>query len=135
MTHEGGTHGPRQDDALKRETRSEVRARRATRTEEWREPEPAGEDQPDATWAPEGKPGSGEGGEDPDGIQLRSDLARYLGRATFPASREDVLDTLASHQAPQRLADLVGRLPAGASLASFAALAEALGLPLERRPG
>lgn len=66
---------------------------------------------------------------------MRSDLARYPDRAAFPASREELLETLASHQAPERLAGLVARLSADATLASFAALAEALGLPLERRPG
>lgn len=135
MTQEGGTHGPRQDDALKRETRSEVQAGRSTRTEEWREPEPPGEDQPEATWAPEGRPGRGEGGHDPRDIQLRSDLARYLDRATFPASREQVLSTLAAHQAPQQLADVVAALPPGSAFASFAELANALGLPVERRSG
>ena len=50
MTQSGGTHGRVQDDARKRDTRSEVRAGRATRAEEWLEPEPPGDDQPEATW-------------------------------------------------------------------------------------
>lgn len=135
MAQEGGTHGPRQDDARKRETRSEMQAGRATRSEEWREPEPPGEDQPEATWAPEGRTGSGEGGPDPRDIQLRSDLARYLDRATFPASRERLLDTLAGHQAPQQLADLVAGLPPESAFANFWELARGLGLPVEHRPG
>src|SRR6266702_3328584 len=61
----GGTHGPREDDALKREVRSELQAHRATRSEEWLEPEPPGEDEPEATWAPEGRPGGSTPGESP----------------------------------------------------------------------
>ena len=53
----GGKYGSREDDALKREVRSELQAHRATRAEEWLEPEPPGEDEPEATWAPEGRPG------------------------------------------------------------------------------
>jgi hypothetical protein len=52
----GGMHGPRKDDALKREVRSELLANRATRAEEWLEPEPPGEDEPEATWALEAGP-------------------------------------------------------------------------------
>ena len=37
-----GTHGPREDDALKREVRSELQAHRATRAEEWLEPRAPG---------------------------------------------------------------------------------------------
>jgi hypothetical protein len=41
---------------------------------------------------------------------------------------------LASHQAEQRLLDLVSQLPAGARYASLAELLPALGLPIEERP-
>src|SRR2546429_986404 len=53
-----GTHGPREDDALKREVRSDLQAHRETRAEEWLEAEPPGEDEPEATWAPAGRPGA-----------------------------------------------------------------------------
>ena len=83
----GGTHGPREDDALKREVRSELQAHRATRAEEWLEPQPPGEDEPEATWAPEGRPGGTPPGESWETIELRSDLARHLDRTAFPATR------------------------------------------------
>jgi hypothetical protein len=75
---ESGTHGPREDDALKREVRSELQAHRATRAEEWLEPEPPGEDEPEATWVLEGRPGATPPGEDWETIELRSNLARHL---------------------------------------------------------
>jgi hypothetical protein len=129
-----GTHGPREDDALKREVRSELQAHRATRAEEWLEPEPPGEDEPEATWALEGRPGGTPPGQDWETIELRSDLARHLDRTAFPGTRAHLLETLAAHQAEQRLLDLVSSLPDGAMFANMGALLRALGLPIEERP-
>ena len=132
---ESGTHGPREDDALKREVRSELQAHRATRAEEWLEPEPPGEDEPEATWVLEGRPGATPPGEDWETIERRSNLARHLDRTAFPATRAHLLQTLTGHQAEQRLLDLVSALPESATFASLGELLRALGLPVEHRPG
>src|SRR6266516_410602 len=92
------------------------------------------EDEPEATWAPEGRPGGTPPGESWDTIELRSDLARHLDRTAFPATRERLLEILAAHQAEQRLLDLVSPLPEGATYASLAELLPAPGLPIEHRP-
>lgn len=131
MTHSSGTHGPRRDDALAREVRSEVQANRAVRTEEWREPEPPGEDQPDATFAPAGRTGGH--GLDPQDVQLRSDLARHLGRAAFPADRAGLLAELSGYHAPQQLLDMIAALPADHRYDRLAELLDELGLPVESR--
>jgi len=47
-------HSPLRDDQLKHETEGLVRASRTTHAEEWKDPEPSGEDQPDADRAPSG---------------------------------------------------------------------------------
>jgi hypothetical protein len=87
MSDSGGTHGPRHDDALKKALRGELQANRATRAQEWREPEPPGDDQPDATIVLSGRPGP-DRGPDRDDIQQRSDLARHLDRPpSRPAGR------------------------------------------------
>jgi hypothetical protein len=125
-----GTHGPREDDAIKRQDRSELQAH----GEEWPEPESAGEDEPEATWAPEGRFAGTPAGEDWGAIELRSDLARHLDRTAFPATRARLLETLEGHQAEQRLLDLVSPLPDGATFASLGELLRALGLPMEERP-
>jgi hypothetical protein len=126
MTHGGGTHGPRQDDALKKEVRGEVQANRATRTEEWREPEPPGEDQPDATWD------LSEGVDlRREAIQLRSDIARYLDHGAFPADRDGLLATMSSHEAPQPLLDLVATLQADVIFGGLADVTDALGLKVD----
>jgi hypothetical protein len=122
VSHTGSAHGPRKDDALKRETRGEVQANRATRVEEWREPEPPGEDQPDATWAP---------ADSPDPVQVRSDLARYFGRTTFPADRHRLRTVLARNTAPGPLLDLTAALPAQVTFHTLSDVLRALGLRLE----
>jgi hypothetical protein len=131
MDHGGGTHGPRQDDALKRETRSEVQAGRQTRVEEWREPEPPGEDQPAATWPLAGRPGGVPPGETAAGVQLRSDLARHLDRQAFPAGRAGLQRTLTDHNAPDWLVELVGSLSEDATFAGLTEVVHALGTPQE----
>jgi hypothetical protein len=125
-----GPHGPREDDALKREVRSELEGHR----EEWREPDLPDEDELEATGALEGRFGGTPPGEDWEAIELRSDLARHLDRTAFPATRAHLLETLAAHQAGQRLLDLVSSLPEGATFASLSELLPALGLPVEERP-
>src|SRR5204863_3935624 len=84
--------GPGLDDYLKQETRGLVQGGRSTRAEEWRDPEPAGEDQPTADRIfPEDRRGNPEGMTQTD-VDERSDIARSPGTAAFPADR----DTLAS---------------------------------------
>jgi hypothetical protein len=125
-----GTHGPAEDDAIKRQDRSELQAH----GEEWPEPESEGEDGADTAWAPEGRFAGTPHGEDWEAIELRSDLARHLDRAAFPATRAHLLETLEAHQAEQPLLDLVSSLPAGVTFASLGELLRALGLPVEERP-
>jgi hypothetical protein len=44
-------HGTRQDDELKHELVGTVRGNRSSRMEEWRDPEPPGDDDPDVPTA------------------------------------------------------------------------------------
>ena len=125
-----GTHGPAEDDAIKRQERSELQAH----GEEWPEPESAGEDESDAAWASQGRFAGTPGWEDWEAIGLRSDLARHLDRTAFPATRAHLLQALQEHEADQRLLDQVSSLPASARFASLHDLLQALGLPVEQRP-
>jgi hypothetical protein len=133
MSEQGSaTHGPREDDAIKQQDRSELRAH----GDEWPEPESSGEDEggTQEVWAPEGRFAGALPGEDFAAIELRSDLARHLDRATFPATRAHLLETLTAHQADDRLLDLVSSLPDGTTAGSLADLLRALGIPVEERP-
>jgi hypothetical protein len=130
---ESATHGRPEDDALKREFRSELERRRSTRGEDWREPDMPDEDEPDADRALTGSAGARLGAEDWDAVELRSDLARHLDRTAFPGTRAHLLKILEAHHAEQRLQDLVATLPGRPRYASLAELLTALGLPVEER--
>jgi hypothetical protein len=121
-----GTHGPAEDDAIKRQDREELQAHGGKY--------PDGEDgEPDATWAEEGR-FAGTPEEDWQAIDVRSDLARHLDRTAYPATRDQLLATLTEAGADQRLLDLVSALPGEARPASLGELLRALGVPVEHRP-
>jgi hypothetical protein len=122
-------HGAVEDDAIKRQDRSELQAR----GEEWPDPESA-DAEAGAVWAPEGRFGP-RPMEDWQTIELRSDLARRLNRTAFPATRSHLLEVLDAQDSGQRLVDLVSSLPDGASFGSLGELLRGLGLPVEERPG
>jgi hypothetical protein len=107
-------HSPHVDDQLKHETEGMVRAGRSTHAEEWKDAEPSGEDQPDADLAPEGTMhGATPGGMDPDDVDGRAELAGFIGKDPYPLVREQVIDLVKDRQAPDRVIDLVRRLPSG----------------------
>jgi hypothetical protein len=129
---ESATHARHEDDALKREFRSELQRRWAARGEDWREPDMPDEDEPEADRALAGSADALLAGvADRDAIELRSDLARHLDRTAFPGTRAHLLTILEAHSAGQPLRDLVASLPAGTRIASLADLLAALGLPVE----
>jgi hypothetical protein len=105
-------HGARVDDALEAEVRGMLQAGRDTRAEEWNSAEPSGEDQPDVDRAPHGTLHGGV----PDGmteedVEGRSELASYLGKEIWPAAPTTMIEKAREQNAPDRVIDLVERLP------------------------
>ncbi len=47
MERGSGKHSPREDEALKQELRGTLQGNRSSRAEEWRDPEPPADDDPD----------------------------------------------------------------------------------------
>lgn len=104
--------GPRLDDELKHDTEGVVRGGHDSRAEEWRGSEPSAEDQPTVGMRPQASAQEGP----PDGlsaaeVELRSELASYIGRAPYPMHRSDLLGLLAERHAPDVLVELVAGLP------------------------
>lgn len=123
---------PIRDDEIAKEMSGELRANRSTRAEEERELQPPGEDQPETDRAPGTTlTGGTPPGITAEGVELRSELGRHLGRV-YPADREAVLKTLRRNHAPDRLVELAQRLPDG-EYGNLQAIADALGLGREDR--
>lgn len=119
---------PRQDEQLKHETEGLVRSGHSTHAEEWKDPEPSGEDQPDADRAPGGSlHGGTPAGMDADDVEGRSELASFLGKDCYPMVRAQVIDLVTENNAPQRVVDLVHRLPAGHAFTNVNEIWTALG--------
>ncbi|HEY9473433.1 MAG TPA: DUF2795 domain-containing protein [Mycobacteriales bacterium] len=125
-------HGPLRDEELARELSALTEGSHESHTEEWREQEPPGDDQPDVDMAPNtelsGGPPPGMTQRD---LTVRSDLAKRLGRDVYPADRDALLRRLAKVNAPGPLVELVRGLPAGRRYANLREVSEALGLHSE----
>jgi len=128
-----GTHGPLRDDAIKRQDEAEAREYAG----EWPEPEeePEDETEREAIWAPAARLAESPAPEDWEAIELRSDLARHLGRSDWPLTGGRLLEILAERNAGDRLTELAGSLPEGQRYRSLRELLQALGLEPEERRG
>jgi Protein of unknown function (DUF2795) len=107
-------HGARLDDVLAEEVEGTVRGEHSTHAEEWKDPEPSGEDQPDVDLAPDRTlVGGTPPGMTQEDVEARSLLAAYLGREVYPADRGKLLETAERNHAPAQVLDRLRRLPAG----------------------
>ncbi|MFI8950212.1 DUF2795 domain-containing protein [Streptomyces sp. NPDC053750] len=109
------------DDEMKHELQGLLRSGHPTRTEEWNDPEPTAEDDPDVMYGPV-TPGRG-----PTYLEaLRLELARNLTRGTFPASPRELSRALRRGNAPDALVEGMERLPNKARYDNVQELAVAL---------
>jgi hypothetical protein len=107
-------HSPMRDDQLKHETEGLVRSGHGTHAEEWKDPEPSGEDQPDADKAPDRTlHGGTPPGMTDDDVDGRAEVATYLGKDSYPMVREQIINLAIDRQAPVRIVDLLRELPSG----------------------
>ncbi len=124
-------HGPLLDEELQHETRGLVQGGRSSRAEEWRDPQPAGEDQPTGDRIyPEDRRGNPEGMTQTD-VDERSDIARSLGTSAFPGTREELVAIAADNEATDHVLSLQRSLPAGETIENVQDVAKALGLHVE----
>ena len=105
---------PRADEELKHQTQGLIKSGHTTHAEEWKDPEPAGEDQPDADLAPDGTLHGGTPiGMTADDVEGRAELATFIGKDAYPMVREQIINLVMDRAAPDRVVDLVRRLPSG----------------------
>jgi len=124
MDRGSSKHGPRLDEQMARETQGLTQgAPTDGRAEEWREPEPAGEDQPEpgvVSHRDSGEAGGSPTGMTPDEREERSRLGRYLRRSVFPADRDALVTEAEENNAPADVVAPLRRLPHGVQYATVA---------------
>ncbi|RZS87125.1 uncharacterized protein DUF2795 [Motilibacter rhizosphaerae] len=136
MTIERGSdkHGPRTDDGLAGEVEGLVRSGHSTHAEEWKDPEPSGEDQPTADLSAEGTlTGGTPAGVDAGDVEGRSELASYLGKEVWPATADALREVAVERQATDRVLQEIARLPQDREYANVQEVWEALGGGREQR--
>jgi hypothetical protein len=131
MHRESDRHSPREDDAMKAGRRGTLQGNGSSRAEEWRDPEPAGEDQPTGDRIfPEDRRGNPEGMTQTD-VDERSDIARSLGTSAFPGTRDELVAIAADNEATDHVLSLLRSLPADQTFENVQDVATALGLHVE----
>ncbi len=132
MSEQTSKHGPRQDENLEHETRGLVQGGKSTHVEEWRDPEPAGEDQTmaDRNILPEDRRSAPPGMTVGD-VEERADIAQVLGTRAFPADRDGLVAVAEENQATDRILGRLRSLPAGETFENMQDVARALGLNVE----
>jgi hypothetical protein len=112
MDRGSNKHGRLLDEQLEHEVRGILQGGVNTRSEEANDPEPAGEDQPEASWEGAGtRVGGAPAGMTPDEVEQRSRLGRYIPMASLPGDREDLIAGATELNAPGDVLDLLGSLP------------------------
>lgn len=109
------------DEEMKAELRGWLQSGHPTRTEEWHDPEPFADDDPEVAAGPvtpQRSPG-------PVG-RLHYELARYLGRSSFPAGPDELRSVLRGKHAPDTLVEGLDLLSTDRTYANAHELAEAL---------
>ncbi len=125
-------HSARLDDELQHEVEGMVRSGRSTHAQEWADPEPVAEGDPDVDAAPNGTlVGGTPVGMDADAVEARAELARWLDRADFPSTGPELVEAARDHRAPDAVVAELERLPGGETYERIGDVVRALGYPTE----
>jgi Protein of unknown function (DUF2795) len=125
-------HSPRVDEELQHEIQGLLKSQHATRAEEWREAEPVAEGEPNLSADPNGAlVGGVPVGMTEDAVVARAELARWLTRAPFPGTRDDLVEQARDNRAPEAVVEELERLPEGQTFERIGDVARALGYPTE----
>ena len=109
------------DEEMKHQLQGLLRSGHPTRSEEWHDPEPSAEDDPQI-WGGPVVTGSSRASL----ATVRLELGRTLGRGAFPANPGELARALRRQNAPDPLVEAVRRLPHKDHYANAQELAEAL---------
>ncbi|HZN19130.1 MAG TPA: DUF2795 domain-containing protein [Micromonosporaceae bacterium] len=128
MERGSSKHGPRLDEVMAQEVQGHVQGAGAgARAQEWHEPEPAGEDQPEPTAVTAGRRGGAPAPLTADEVEQRSRFGRYLPMSALPGDRETLRRAAADFGAPDDVLAELDRLPDGREYQTVAQVWAALG--------
>jgi len=128
MERGNAKHSPRVDDELAHEVDGIVKGTAGGRAEEFREAEPAGEDQPEASVVPGGDDRSGAPqGMTTEEVELRSRFGRYINRSALPGDRDRLRADAEQNEAPDDVLAEIDRLPPGVRFQTVSEAWAALG--------
>jgi Protein of unknown function (DUF2795) len=114
-------HGARLDEELKHEIRGTVQGVAGGRAEEWKQSEPPGEDQPDASPVlPEGN------GDFAASQEELSRLGRCIGRSALPGDKHALRRSAETLEAPDDVLAALDRLPEGTTYHTVVEIWDAL---------
>ena len=132
MTEQTSKHGPLHDEQLASEVQGLIKGGHRTHAEEWRESEYPGDDQPDGDQRirPDDQR-SAPAGMTVSDVEVRSELARFLGRDAFPGDRDRLLVVASEHQASDAVIDRLRALPPNEMFANVQDVMISLGLGTE----
>ncbi|MEG3633739.1 DUF2795 domain-containing protein [Micromonospora palythoicola] len=114
MDRGSSKHSPRVDEQMSQEISGLVQGpgTGGSRVDEFRVPEPAGEDQPEPTTAPAGDLRSGAPqGMTSEDVEARSRLGRFITMNALPGDRAALLANARENEAPDDVLAALERLP------------------------
>jgi hypothetical protein len=130
MHHDSSKHGRHLDEAMRRETRELIRGGVPEHRDEWLpEPTEEGDGRPD--WHAPGRGPGVPAGMTPREVAWRSELARVLNPAAFPAARAELLVRLDEADADEDIVRAVAGLPSDQIFVNAGDLVRALGIRTE----
>jgi Protein of unknown function (DUF2795) len=130
MERGSSKHGPRVDEQMSREVEGLLQGPGAggSRVEESRQPEPAGEDQPEPKTLTAGASrGGNPQGMSMDDVEGRSRLGRYITLSALPGDREALIANARDNGAPDDIVAALQTLPDGTRYQTVSEVWAALG--------
>ena len=125
-------HSARLDEEMQHEVEGMVRSGRSTHVEEWNDPEPVAEGDPEVDVAPgETLVGGTPAGMNADAVVIRAELARWLDRADYPNTGPGLVEAARDHRAPDAVVAELAKLPDGETYERIGDVVRALGYPTE----
>lgn len=129
MERGSSKHGRIMDEEMAREVEAHTRGGvSGSRADEARDPEPAGDDQPEPNWIPAGtRPAGAPAPLTGEELEERSRLGRWIPRSVLPADKATLVSVVTEAGGPPDVLAELERLPADCSFGTIYQIWQAAG--------